>query len=69
MPPPTVEKAFTQTLQVIALFKDIKAGTHLKKYPWIVFDKINSWLDLAKDRQIHHHQRRPPRFFLSYACP
>jgi hypothetical protein len=36
-PPPTDEKAFTQAPRVIALFKDIQAGRHIKQHPWTEF--------------------------------
>jgi len=36
-PPPSVEKAFTQALRVITLFKDIQAGRHVKQHPWTEF--------------------------------
>ncbi|KAK2765091.1 hypothetical protein FQN54_008790 [Arachnomyces sp. PD_36] len=36
-PPPTDEKGYTQALRVIALFKDIRAGRHIKRYPWTEF--------------------------------
>ena len=62
-PPPTDEKAFTQAPQVIALFKDIQAGRHIKHHPWTEFqlaqggyDKIehqlsrDKYLDTSKTR-------------------
>ena len=36
-PPPTNEKAFTQAPRLIALFKDIEAGRHIKEHPWTEF--------------------------------
>ncbi|MCJ1426648.1 hypothetical protein MMC29_004551 [Sticta canariensis] len=36
-PPPTDEKAFTQTSRVVALFKLIKAGRHINQNPWTSF--------------------------------
>jgi hypothetical protein len=36
-PPPTDAKAFAQASQVIALFKDIQAGRHIKRHPWMEF--------------------------------
>ncbi|KAH8695787.1 hypothetical protein GQ44DRAFT_779736 [Phaeosphaeriaceae sp. PMI808] len=36
-PPPTGEKAFTQAPQVIALFKEIRAGRHGQLGPWTEF--------------------------------
>jgi hypothetical protein len=36
-PPPTDEKRFAQAPQVIALFKDIRAGRHTKQPPWTEF--------------------------------
>jgi hypothetical protein len=36
-PPPTDEKPFAQVHRVIALFKEIRAGEHLKRDPWTEF--------------------------------
>ena len=36
-PPPTDKKAFTQAPRVIALFKDIQVGRHIKQHPWTEF--------------------------------
>jgi len=54
-PPPTNEKAFTQAPRVIALFKDIQAGKHIKHHPWTEFqlaqgeyDEIEHQLDRDK---------------------
>jgi hypothetical protein len=35
--PPTDEKVFAQVPRVVALFKDIQAGRHIKKRPWTEF--------------------------------
>jgi hypothetical protein len=36
-PPPTDKKPFAQAHRVIAFFKDIRAGRHIKQQPWTEF--------------------------------
>jgi hypothetical protein len=36
-PPQTDEKPFAQVHRVIALFKEIRAGKHIKRDPWTEF--------------------------------
>ena len=50
-PPPTDEKPFAQVHPVIALFKEIRGGRHIKLDPWTEFqllvgeyDEIARWL-------------------------
>ena len=49
-PPPTDKKAFTQAPQVIALFKDIQVGRHIKQYPWTEFQLARGEYDEAERR-------------------
>src|SRR2546421_5509922 len=44
-PPPTSEKAFSQAPRVIALFKDIEAGRHIKQHPWTEFQLVQGEYD------------------------
>jgi hypothetical protein len=39
-PPPTDEKPFAQAPRVIALFKEIQAGRHVKREPWTEFQLL-----------------------------
>jgi hypothetical protein len=49
-PPPTDEKAFTQAPRVIALFKDIQAGKHIKQHPWTEFQLAQEEYDEIERR-------------------
>ena len=49
-PPPTDEKAFTQAPRVIALFKDIQAGRHIKQHPWTEFQLAREEYDEIERR-------------------
>jgi hypothetical protein len=49
-PPPTDEKAFTQAPRVIALFKDIEAGKHIKQHPWTEFQLTQGEYDEIERR-------------------
>ena|SRR2546423_338121 len=49
-PPPTDEKAFTQAPRVIALFKDIQAGRHIKQHPWTEFQLAQEEYDEIERR-------------------
>ena len=44
-PPPTDKKAFTQASRIIALFKDIEAGRHVKEHPWTEFQLLQGEYD------------------------
>ncbi|KAF2799726.1 hypothetical protein K505DRAFT_332307 [Melanomma pulvis-pyrius CBS 109.77] len=44
-PPPTDKKSFTQAPRVIALFKDIQAGKHLRQHPWVEFQLAHGEYD------------------------
>lgn len=55
-PPPTDEKPFAQAPRVIALFKEIRAGRHVKREPWTEFqlsageyDEIERQLERDED--------------------
>jgi hypothetical protein len=57
-PPPTEEKTFTQAARVIALFKDIKAGKHVKRQPWTEFQLARGEYDeiehqLSRDETLY----------------
>jgi hypothetical protein len=57
-PPPTDEKAFAQAPRVIALFKDIQAGRHIKQHPWTEFQLAQGEYDeverrLKRDESLH----------------
>jgi hypothetical protein len=49
-PPPTDEKAFTQAPRLIALFKDIQAGRHIKQHPWTEFQLAREEYDEIERR-------------------
>jgi hypothetical protein len=49
-PPQTDEKTFTQAPQVVALFKDIKAGRHIKQHPWTEFQLASGEYDEIERR-------------------
>ena len=54
-PPPTDEKQSTRVQRVLALFENIRAGTHNKKQAEVLFqlaegeyDELNDWLGLKE---------------------
>jgi hypothetical protein len=56
-PPPTDEKASAQAPRVIALFKDIQAGRHIKHHPWTEFQLAQGEYDeierqLSQDKSL-----------------
>ncbi|KAF2007251.1 hypothetical protein P154DRAFT_614661 [Amniculicola lignicola CBS 123094] len=57
-PPPTDEKAPTQATRVIALFKDIQAGRHIKEHPWTEFQLAKGEYD-----EIERQLRRDESLF------
>lgn len=57
-PLPTDEKAFTQASQVVALFKDIKAGKDIKQDPWTIFQLVGGEYD-----EIERQLRRDDSLF------
>ncbi|ORX95175.1 hypothetical protein BCR34DRAFT_579473 [Clohesyomyces aquaticus] len=57
-PPPTHDKAFTQAPRIVALFKGIQAGRHVKQHPWTEFQLAKGEYD-----ELEHRLRRDESLF------
>jgi len=69
-PPPTSKKAFTQASRIIALFKDIQAGRHVKQQPWTEFQLARGEYDeierrLRQDESLFGFVKDKTRYVIS----
>ena len=69
-PPSTCKKSFPQACRVIALFKDIKAGRHVKQHPWTQFQLAQGEFDeiercLRQDESLFGFVKDKTRYVVS----